>query len=141
MNDFKQVASYLPPIVQEMMEVIGFEATEQLVRKLGGTPIRFSYGEHYFPRLVEAIGQKSAEKLQHHFDREVLYLPRCAIALRIMRNQRFVAEFERLRDEGVSGRMAMLTLCPKYGISDRQGWAIVKGLHQSSEPISQGILF
>lgn len=140
MCEFESVASYLPPIVLEIVDIIGFPETEKLVRKLGGASVRFSCGRFYFPKVVEAVGIENAKLLRHYFGgKQAPYIPRCAEALRILRNQRFKIDFEQLKRQGMSGRMIMLELCPKYGISERHGWDIIQ--HLSLSDASQAPLF
>lgn len=140
MCDFESVADYLPSTILEIVEVIGFANTEKLVRKLGGACVRFSCGQFYFPKVVEAVGIENAKLLRHYFGgKQAPYIPRCAEALRILRNQRFIMAFEQLKNQGMSGRMIMLELCPQYGISERHAWDIIqKG---TTLPISQASLF
>lgn len=136
MSEFESVAEYLPPIVLEIVEIIGFEQTERLIRQLGGASVRFSCGRFYYPKIVEAVGAENAQLLRHYFGgKQDPYIPRCAEALRMLRNQRFKAEFDRLRGENVSGRMIMLELCPKYGFSERHAWDIVHRLSQNTQQI------
>lgn len=133
MDNLEDVADYLPDIVKEIIEVIGFSATEKLVRELGGSQFRFSQGMNYYPKLVEVIGKELAQTLCKYFQREDIYIPRCNTALRMLRNQRLKADFDRLcEQEKLSGRMAMLQLCPKYQLSDRQVWDIVYSFRRES---------
>lgn len=126
MTDLESVADYLPPIVLDIVEIIGFESTEQLIRKLGGASVRFSCGQFYYPKIVEAVGAENANLLRHYFGgKQDPYIPRCAEALRMLRNQRFKAEFDALKQQNISGRMAMVELCPKFAISERHGWDII----------------
>ena len=87
----------------------------------------------YFPRLKKAlIGQESAVKLRHYFQAEEVYIPRCEVALRSLRNERLKADFDHItQTEKKSGRTAMLELCPKYKLCDRQAWEII---YASSSP-------
>ncbi|MFS7554038.1 Mor transcription activator family protein, partial [Pasteurella multocida] len=82
-------------------------------------------------KLKELIGKESAIKLRTHFQSEEIYIPRCDVALRVLRNQRLKADFDYLTQrEGKSGRMSMLEICHKYKISDRQAWDIVYSLQR-----------
>ncbi|WP_439258322.1 mor transcription activator family protein [Lonepinella sp. BR2271] len=122
----RDVAELLPDVVLEMVDLIGFAQTEKVIRAFGGVSFRFSDGAVYFPQLVELIGRESAVKMREYFRAEHVYIPRCEVALRALRNGQFKAEFDYLTQaEGKSGRQAMLCLCPQFGISDRLGWDIV----------------
>ncbi|EIG0624763.1 hypothetical protein HLJ08_004896, partial [Salmonella enterica] len=60
------------------------------------------------------------------------YIPRCDAAIRAQRNASFIRDYHRLLDSGFSGRCAMARLCPRYGFSDRRGWAILKRWRESN---------
>lgn len=130
MTEFDKVKQLLPQSVLEIIDVIGFTATEQLVRKIGGARFKFGKGKIGTQRLemlIDAIGEEKTNELLKVFGGDEFYLPRCGDALRELRNQRFRAEFSEMKiRDGVSGLMAMTVLCPKYGISDRMGYQILK---------------
>lgn len=135
-TDIENVAEYLPNVVHEMVNIAGFSDVEKIIKRFGGSRFRFSDGIHYFPKLKELIGKESAIKLRTHFQSEEIYIPRCDVALRVLRNQRLKADFDYLTQrEGKSGRMSMLEICHKYKISDRQAWDIVYSLQR--EPKAQ----
>lgn len=125
-SELQEVSGYLPDIVHQMIDVIGFKAVEKVIRNFGGATFCFTDGIHYFPKLMELIGRENALKLRRYFNAEQVYIPRCEVALRILRNQRLKSEFDYLTQEKKkSGRMAMLEICPKYQLSDRQAWEII----------------
>lgn len=134
MTDFENVEQYLPESIKEIVTVIGLADTEKLVKAFGGSSFLFWRGEGYFSRLREVLGQESAVKLQQHIGAGEVYIPRCEAALRILRNQRLYADFCRLTEvEGLSGRMAVLELCPKYQICDRTAWEVVRYYQQGGK--------
>lgn len=125
-QNLQDVAELLPPVVLEMVNQVGFADTEKIIKTFGGVTFRFTDGAVYFPRLVAIIGQDHAIKLRRYFKSEMLYIPRCHVALQMLRNQQFQADFYYLTEEmNKSARLAMLELCPKYQISDRYGWKII----------------
>lgn len=127
LGEFENVAEFLPESVREMVDIIGVSAVEKLVRKFGGGSFKLSDRSLYFDKLVEAIGKESAEKLLHYFGCDEIYIPRCEKALKILRNQRFYAAWCELKEERkLSGRMAMVELCPQFEITWRTGWEIVQ---------------
>ena len=132
-SKFESVADYLPEIVLEMVELVGFIDVEKIINQFGGTTFRFTDGAVYFPKLKELIGLESAAKLRHYFQAEEVYIPRCETALRLLRNERLKADFDYItQTEKKSGRTAMQELCPKYRLSDRQAWEIVRALQRLS---------
>ncbi|PJG86198.1 mor transcription activator family protein [Conservatibacter flavescens] len=136
MSELKQVEELLPEVVREMVEVIGFPDTEKVIANFGGVDFYFSLGKHYFPRLVKVIGIEQAGKLRAYFDRERLYIPRCEVALKRLRNLRFKAEYDLLKNEGKSGNFAMLELCPKYGFTERFAFKMLASLNQQTQQTS-----
>lgn len=135
MGEFEQVEAYLPEVVKEMISIIGFPATEQVIKAFGGIDFCFSLGKQYFPKLVAVIGHEQAVALRAYFNREWLYIPRCDAALRVLRNQRFRVEFGEIKaQKQISSNLVMLELCPKYGISERQGWFILSSCSAQTQP-------
>lgn len=133
----------LPPLVLEFVDVIGWQSTEDLIRALGGINFDFCIGARDSQRLqilYDIIGQQKTHQLLRRFGGSNEYIPRCDKALRMLRNARFKYDFLRLTELGKkSGRMAMIELCPRYGISDRTGWDIVR---KHTDPVTQqGDLF
>lgn len=128
-SQFEQVSDYLPQVVLDMVQLVGFDKVEKIVRQFGGVNFCFTDGKVYFPRLKALIGLESAVKLRRYFSAERVYIPRCEIALRLLRNARLKADFDFItQQEKKSGRVAMLELCPKYQLSDRQAWDIVRNV-------------
>ncbi|AAP95450.1 mor transcription activator family protein [[Haemophilus] ducreyi] len=128
---FENVQDYLPECVQTIVDVIGLPATEKLVRAFGGFSFQFSRSKTYFDRLRDILGQEDAVKLQQFMDRSEVYIPRCEVALRMLRNQKLYADFCYLtQHERLSGRLAILQLCQKYQVSDRTAWDVVRAFQR-----------
>lgn len=133
--DLEQVRDLLPPIVLELIDLIGYRDTTILIGKLGGIsfPIGVSArkrGNRRADVLIDIIGAKAAALIEQRFGGEVLYIPRCESALREWRNRSFVAQYQQHIAAGESGRFALMALCPQFGLSDRQAQKI---LAQSTE--------
>ncbi|OOF47924.1 mor transcription activator family protein [Rodentibacter trehalosifermentans] len=115
--------------MQEIAEIIGMENLELFLKNFGGVCFRFSNGKVYFPELENALGAELAEKLQRHFSGEDIYIPLCHIALKVLRNYQIKAEFDYYtQEEGLSGRKTVRLLSPKYQLSDRTIWQIMRDL-------------
>lgn len=140
--DLARTQNLLPETVRQMADVIGIRATQDLVAALGGARFKFGKGREDTARLrllFSAIGEAKTYELLKVFGGEELYIPRCDAALRGLRNEQFRNDFIRLKEKGMSGMMAMTELCPRYGISDRTGYTILRDLF---EPVTQqGALF
>ncbi|MCR9031275.1 hypothetical protein NXA99_22280 [Citrobacter amalonaticus] len=137
-EELARVKSLLPEPVLRIAELIGFPATAELLKALGGATFPIgkglrALGVHRVRLLQNAIGEENTRILMNNFGGESLYLPRCDSALRQLRNQAFLHEFDSLRDQGVSSLLAMTELCPKYGFSDRFAWGL---LAQQKEVVS-----
>lgn len=125
MCEFEEVEVYLPDTVKEMVEVIGLPAVVALVKSFGGTGFYLTRNGLDYERVVSAIGEELAKKLTEYYQAAYFYLPKCEVALRVLRNRAFNADFLALTKSGKSGRAAMIELCRKYKLSDRHGWEIV----------------
>lgn len=125
MTDFESVEVYLPDVVKEIVTLIGLPDTEKLVRALGGVGFYLGGGGLYYNKIKAIIGESATKSLAQYF-KGYLYLPKCEVALRVLRNKQLNADFLAMTaDNKMSGRAAMLELCQKYRLSDRQGWDIV----------------
>ena len=123
------VHCYLPEIVQDIVDVIGYASTEALLRAIGGTTFAFGRGVKDTPRLqilIKAIGAAKTYQLLAVFGGSEEYIPRCDKALKMLRNIRFKEDYLQLKLAGKSATMAIMELCPKYGITDRTGWDIIR---------------
>lgn len=128
--NLQQVTQLLPPVVVQIADLIGFPATERLLSAFGGTTFPIgkglrALGAQRAALLRDTIGDHNTQMLFKNFGGDPLYLPRCERALRELRNQRFLAEFNDVTNHGTSSLMAMTMLCPKYGFSDRTGWSLL----------------
>ncbi|WP_274571573.1 Mor transcription activator family protein [Neisseria leonii] len=136
--DIKRVQHLLPETVADMVAVIGLQAVTDLVAAVGGTRFKFGHGVQDTPRLqmlFSIIGEAKTYDLLRVYGGEELYIPRCEQALRALRNEKFKAEFMDLtQNQGLSGLMAMHRLCPRYRISDRTAYTI---LRSKCEPVTQ----
>lgn len=85
---------HLPASVRELVEVIGLAAALAIVEARGGVRLSVptkATAEHW---LAELIGLEALEALVAVYAREEIEVPRCAAALRALRERRIVAEFE-----------------------------------------------
>ncbi|WP_048796447.1 MULTISPECIES: Mor transcription activator family protein [Serratia] len=140
----EDVEFLLPPVVKEILTLIGFPSTLKLLDVLGGTTFTVGKGlkESGCSRmelLVSTIGQESAAKMSRHFGGDVLYIPRCERALKELRNRQLVADVERLRNEGRSLPWIMAELCPRYGISDRLAYYIIERYKRRDAASQRGL--
>jgi hypothetical protein len=124
--DLEQVAALLPPVVQELIRLIGYINTQTLICKVGGVTFPVGKGVRKGGNrrravLTELLGKDVADKIEKHFASEALYIPRCDAALREWRNRQFIAEYEEMLQGGESARFTLMALCPRYGVTDR--WA------------------
>lgn len=134
--DLDRVRHLLPETMVQIVDTVGVKAALDLVKAIGGARFKFGKGKNDTPRLnmlFTAIGEEKTYELLRVFGGEELYVPRCEEALRELRNEQFRHEFFDLTQrQGMSRLMAMSTLCPRYQISDRTGYAIVGSRAQAA---------
>ena len=132
----------LPESMRQIAEVIGLDGAEKLVRSIGGARFKFGKGRHNTARmklLRQAVGKAGADKLAAVFGGDELYIPRCTVQLRKVRNRRFRAAFMALTDGGKTSKaMALTELCPQFGLSHRTADKI---LAEREAVAVQGALF
>lgn len=128
----------LPEKIQEIVSIIGFSQTEILVRERGGVtyklPTRDDRVSAVVADLLEPLTENARQNLLRHFAGESLYIARCDEALRYLRNQQFYEDFDEMTDEGSSKSEAIRRLCPRYGITDRYAWMLLKLREQWQNP-------
>jgi len=130
-NHIAQLQSLLPPSVHEVAAVIGMPATLRLVERFGGTTLPLPRGVNRrgnasLTALAKQIGEEPAHKLAHHCAGEPLYIPRCELALRRLRDHSICEQFEALVREGVTANKAVTQLALEYKLTDRWIWKILK---------------
>lgn len=88
----------LPKTARDLVEVIGLDATIDLVKMFGGDEITVPGlvdGEsRMWDVLVECIGREAAVKLVARYRENRIYVPMCQAALRALRNQEIIAAFD-----------------------------------------------
>ncbi|MGL9774571.1 MAG: hypothetical protein ACR5LG_13295 [Sodalis sp. (in: enterobacteria)] len=103
--DYTEVQALLPDSVQQIAGLIGFPATEALIRHFGGVPFRIGKGlrgagERRIAPLQEILTPSQVALLMRHFGGEE-HIPRCDKAGRTWRNRCFLAELDQLLAGGV----------------------------------------
>lgn len=106
----------LPQTAQDIVDVIGMDAAMALVRRYPGIPLKVPKGRRLdgamVQRLSSEIGPDAAMKFIRHYKGEVVVIPRCADALRAMRNKQIIAQY----GNGVT----VADLARKYKLTVRQ---------------------
>ncbi|ECZ1841194.1 mor transcription activator family protein [Salmonella enterica] len=128
----------LPEDARELIRLLGYDSALRLVRTFGGVSLsgrtgaarERSGGVYRF--LVDVLSREEIARITAWTGGAEFYIPRCDAAIREQRNACFIRDYHRLLDGGFSGRCAMAWLCPRYGFSDRRGWAILKRWRESN---------
>ena len=106
----------LPRLALEMIEVMGRQATAQLVAAAGGTTIMvpgwpLKRASSRFERLAQVVGQPAAVAFAERWGNKAIAVPKCEMALRRDRNRRILAALDSgkshadvARDEGLHER-------------------------------------
>jgi Mor family transcriptional regulator len=116
MLDVREIEE-LPQSLVDVAEVIGLAATLALVESAGGVRVYVPerLGDEH--RLIEWLGRDAAAALSAAFAMEELVVPRCADALRRVRNRQIRHE----RDQGD----APAVLALRYRLTERQIYTIL----------------
>ncbi len=127
--------SYLPAVAQELAEAVGLPKALRLVETLGGTtfPVpkrETKQGELRFAVLSDVVGVEAAEVLVRRYGSTDLYIPKCAEAMRRLRDAAICREYDTLI-QSTSGNEAVQRLARSHRLSDRQIFNILK-----REPVS-----
>lgn len=135
----------LPPVIQDLIGIIGHGHTMSLVREFGGQDLRIprAEGNDVWAALVEVIGEPATRKLAAAIGAErEIYIAKCDKALKHDRNRQLVARYEKLLRDGHSGRGAVAILVSESKLSNRMVENIVNSpLPAPSLVAEQGQLF
>lgn len=143
--DIAQVEALLPRQILDIARAVGMPTAMRLVEELGGTSWEFAKGSNRnglirVAALADILGEEAARRLTQHMGGEKIYIPRCADALRRLRDLDIHRQFEQAIREGVSANTAVAALAREFKLSDRWVWEILKQpLEQEEAP--QGTLF
>ncbi|KUM02921.1 DNA transposition protein [Chromobacterium subtsugae] len=126
----EQLPNLLPETVRLIAGMIGLPNTLKLVENLGGTtfPVskkRSRLGEARYLALAEVVGVEAADRLCQHYGGDLLYIPRCASALRRLRDYAICEAFDRLSRE-LGSNAAVSQLAQQHRLTDRRIWDILK---------------
>lgn len=139
-DEMLRIEALLPESAKALITVLGYATTIKLINRFGGTTLSQKSGMAQertggVHRLLrEVLNDEESKKLIAYLGSDQFYIPRCDVALRELRNARFVADVAKCQTEGLSIRQAMGVLCPTYGISDRQGWKLINDRMRKPEP-------
>lgn len=142
--DIAQVEALLPRQILDIAGAVGMPTAMRLVEELGGTSWEFAKGSNRnglirVAALADLLGEEAASKLTRHLGGEKIYIPRCADALRRLRDLKIHREFEAEIRKGASANAAVAALAREFKLSDRWVWEILKQPLEQDAP--QGTLF
>lgn len=115
----------LPASLRELVEVIGLPAALALVEHWGGIRLWVPVELRDDHPLIARLGRDAAERLVQHYAGETISVPRCAAALRRMRDRRIR---ERYQHETAA------SLAREYGCTERWIWYVVSRAGEDNDP-------
>ncbi|MEN2427238.1 Mor transcription activator family protein [Chromobacterium vaccinii] len=140
LNDVQHL---LPEMAQLIATLIGLPKALRLIEAWGGTTFPISKnkrrdGQIRYEALAEVVGVEAADIMTRHFGGEVLSIPRCALALREIRDRMLRYDFD-TETKLVSTTCAVSQLAKKYNMTERNVWFILKRYDKRNT--AQGDLF
>lgn len=119
--------SHLPQSAQLMVGVIGLPATVLFVERFGGKTLSLHRRGDSVKRLASVIGAAAADALFDCYGSDTIVVPRCTAALKSLRNEKILAEFDRITGpERQTTRVAIHSIVDHFGLTERQIWRILK---------------
>lgn len=133
----EDVQHLLPEMAQLIADLIGLPKALKLIEAWGGTTFPISKnkrreGQIRYEALAEVVGVDAANMLTRHFGGEVLSIPRCAVAMREVRDRMIRAEFDQETREHPAVH-AVNQLARRYQMTERNVWMVLKKADQVSE--------
>ena len=119
----------LPDVVTDIVSIIGYPKTLQLLQALGGLDFAMPTGEKTGPSatlLTNAVGSDAAKLLMQAFGGERLYIPRCISAFVQLNNQSFCRDVRRMVEGGQTQKAAIHLYAPQYGFSERWAYTVLR---------------
>lgn len=140
----EDVRHLLPDMAQLIASLIGLPKALKLIEAWGGTTFPVSKnkrrdGQIRYAALAEVVGVDAADTLTRHFGGEVLAIPRCAAALREVRDRMIRAEFDQ-ETRAHPAVHAVSLLARRYQMTERNVWMLLKKADATNET-RQGALF
>lgn len=137
-----QVKGLLPKQLLEIADAIGLPAAQALVEQLGGTTWPVAKGVRRLgiirhEALKEVVGERAANIMAERWANVPLYIPKCDVALRRVRDLEINQLYVQGCREGISANTLVAELARTYKLSDRSIWKILK----QPEPEAMGDLF
>lgn len=137
--------SLLPPVIREIVRLIGHGPAMALVREFGGQDLRIPKTEASatWAALAEVIGEPAMKTLARAFGGEQLSVALCDKSIKADRNRKMIARYETLLGAGHSSRGAVSVLVREFRpISYRTVEKIVNGPLPAAGAVAvQGALF
>jgi hypothetical protein len=88
----------LPKTARDLVDLIGLDATIDLVKMFGGDELHIPEvvdgTSRLWPVLVEAAGRAAAVSLVEHFAGTRVYVPMCRAALLTLRNREIIQRYD-----------------------------------------------
>jgi len=133
----ESVAALLPDSVQQIAVLIGLAHTLKLIEAFGGTTFPVSknrrrMGQIRYEALAEVVGVDAADTLTHHYGGDMLAIPKCAQALRELRDRRLRADFDLLTCNG-GAVPAVTQLARRYRLTERHVWRLLNQTDHENE--------
>ena len=129
--NLEEVRALLPERILDIADAIGLPATQRLVEELGGTTWPVAKGVRRLgiirhEALKEVVGETAANIMAERWGSEPLYIAKCDVPLRRLRDLDIHRQFEQAVREGVSANTVVSELARTYKLSDRRIWEILK---------------
>ncbi|WP_054285928.1 Mor transcription activator family protein [Gulbenkiania mobilis] len=133
----EDVQHLLPEMAQLIADLIGLPKALKLIEAWGGTTFPVSKnkrreGQIRYEALAEVVGVDAANLLTRHFGGEVLSIPRCAVAMREVRDRMIRAEFDQ-ETRAHPAVHVVNQLARRYQMTERNVWMVLKKADQVNE--------
>lgn len=136
----EEVKELLPRQILDIADIVGLPAALRLVSELGGTSWEFAQGANRngqirVAALADIMGDDAAHLLTSRMGGDKIYIPRCANALRRLRDLEINRQFVQGVREGISANTLVSELARSNKLSDRRIWIILKSplTHQGTQ--------
>lgn len=127
-----QYIDLLPASIVELIDIIGPDAAETIVKERGGVSLSIPVKAQPTHWLSAAIGADAFQTLVHHYQGEEIWIPRCQAAFQQLRKQQII--------DGKANGKTTVELALQHKVTDRYVRSVLAEA-RNAEPDAQIDLF
>lgn len=107
----------LPPLMQDIANIVGFDDTLKLAKTYGGTRIHVPVDMNTHHKFATLLGMEQAQKMRAAFQGETIVIAQCTNYFKQQRNTEIIKQY--------NNNTSTHTLARENGLTERQIYTIL----------------